>query len=440
MKIFWSWQDDSPGKTNRHFIKAALEVAVAALAGEYELEDADRPTLDHDTKGVPGAAEIVPVLMDKIANSAVFVADVTPVAKTADGKALPNANVMIELGWSLNKPGWARQIYVLNTASGCKPGDLPFDIRGRRVLTYALAGTADVKAKESAKKALIGDLTAAIGTNLEHHLEEEAAARPIPGVPAKADEPSLWAGAENGFSHQTSFARNQWMSVTIPVGPRAYLRVIPGGWKIEPPDVAAIGRLDWSVRPSAPSHESAGDFGVTKEGYVDYWISSGRDEPRESKDFTMYFEDTGEFWMITGSPIVEYPGGLMKRAVDLATVFQGWATAIRRVHRIFDHFGALPTRRVEVGFTGFDDVQFPGGWYQAARPPARRPELRFDRTLRDWSPEAQEAFLIEALQKVFRLFGMRLLGQAEAATFVANNDPERGRESPLVPSRPARRD
>jgi len=30
------------GQSNRHFIKAALEVAVATLAGEYELEDADR--------------------------------------------------------------------------------------------------------------------------------------------------------------------------------------------------------------------------------------------------------------------------------------------------------------------------------------------------------------------------------------------------------------
>lgn len=183
MKIFLSWQDDSLGKTNRHFIKAALELAVSALAGEYELEDADRPILDHDTKGVPGAAEIVPMLMDKIANSAVFVADVSSVAETAEGKALPNANVMIELGWSLNKPGWARQIYVLNTASGYKPGDLPFDIRGRRVLTYALAESSDDKAKESVKKALIEDLIAAIRTNLEQHLEEEAAARPIAGVP-----------------------------------------------------------------------------------------------------------------------------------------------------------------------------------------------------------------------------------------------------------------
>ena len=427
--MFWSWQDDSPGKTNRHFIKAALEAAVGTLVGEYELEDADRPTLDHDTKGVPGAAEIVPVLMDKIANSAVFVADVTPVAKTNDGKALPNANVMIELGWSLNKPGWARQIYILNTASGYKPADLPFDIRSRRILTYALAESADGKAKESAKKALIGDLTAAIRTNLEQHLEEEAAARPIPGVPAKADEPSLWEDADHGFSHQDSFGQNHWTPVKIPSGPRAYLRVIPGGWKADAPDVNAIGSLDDSIAPYAPSHQSGGDFGVTKEGYVRYWISSTRDAPRESEDLTMYFEDTGEFWMITGSPIVTI-SGTNKRAVDLARVFQGWAAALRRANFILDHFGALPVRRVEVGFTGFDDVQFPGGWYQAARPPARRPELRFDSTLRGWSADAQEAFLIEALGKVFRLFGMSPLPQADATKFVANNDRERGRASP----------
>ncbi len=55
MKVFWSWQDDSPGKTNRHFIKEALEEAVASLEGEFELDDADRPALDHDTKEVPRA-------------------------------------------------------------------------------------------------------------------------------------------------------------------------------------------------------------------------------------------------------------------------------------------------------------------------------------------------------------------------------------------------
>ena len=107
-----------------------------------------------------------------------------------------------------------------------------------------------------------------------------------------------------GFSHQDSFARTLWTPVIIPAGPRAYLRVIPGGWKTEPPDVSTIGRLDAGIAPDAPTHQSGGDFGPTKEGYVRYWISSAMNAQRESEDLTMYFEDTGEFWMVTGSPTV----------------------------------------------------------------------------------------------------------------------------------------
>ncbi len=306
-------------------------MAVTALAGEYELEDSDRPSLDHDTKGVAGAAEIAPVLFEKIASSAVFVADVTPVAKTSDGKALPNANVMIELGWSLAKPGWTRQIYVLNTATGFKPPDLPFDIRGRRTLTYALGANDDTRTRDDVRKRLIRDLTAAIRTNLNQFLEEEADARPIHGVSVRPDEPSLWLGSEKGFSHRDTIRRNTSISVTITEGPRTYLRVIPSGWKTEPPDVSTIGRLQHmtNVAPYAPTRHGGGDFGAPNEGYVNYWIRSKDGESRESEDLTMYFEETGEFWMISGSPIVTYSSQLKR--VDLAMVFGGWARAIRRI-------------------------------------------------------------------------------------------------------------
>lgn len=431
MKVFWSWQDDSPAKANRHFIKSALEEAVAALEGDFELDDADRPALDHDTKGVPGAAEIVPVLMKKIAESAVFVADVTPVAQTADGKALPNPNVLVELGWSLNSPGWTRQIYILNTAEGWKISDLPFDIRGRRTLTYELAESDDGKMKASVKKRLVSELTSAIRTNLVHYLEEAAAEKPITGVEAKADEPSLWAGAEAGFAHQDSFGNNHWTAVSIPAGPRAYLRVIPSGWKSSPPDVASIGGLGSNTAPDAHTRYDSGDFGATKEGYVRYWISSGRSEVRESKDVAMYFEDTGEFWVLNGSCVWQQTG-TDRRSVDLADVFKGWSSALRRINWVLDHFGAYAARRVEVGFTGFDGVRFPGGWAMADRSPARRSATKHEQKGRDWSnPQSQEAFLIEALAKVFSLFGVNRLSPAQAAKFVADNDHERGREPPF---------
>lgn len=58
-----------------------LEKAIRASEGDRELRNAERPSLDYDTKGVGGAREIVPTTMAKVAQNAVFVADATPVAE-----------------------------------------------------------------------------------------------------------------------------------------------------------------------------------------------------------------------------------------------------------------------------------------------------------------------------------------------------------------------
>jgi hypothetical protein len=242
IESFWSWQDDSPKKTNRHFIKTALEEALKSIQGEFEFEDAERPELDHDTKGVAGAAEIVPELMAKIAASVIFVADVTPIVETESDKGLPNPNVMVELGWSLHKPGPKRQIYVLNRADGWTIEGLPFDIRHRRVLTYSLSPSSDNKTRDRVQKALTKALVDAISVKLSAHLEDVATETPIVGTEANAHEPSLWSGGENGFRHQDSFGKDRWTEVAITAGPRAYMRVIPSGWKDRQPSVAAIGR------------------------------------------------------------------------------------------------------------------------------------------------------------------------------------------------------
>ncbi|WP_306224940.1 hypothetical protein [Bosea beijingensis] len=429
MKVFWSWQDDSPRKTNRQFIKAALEEAVAAIEGNYVAEDADRPELDHDTKGVAGAKEIVPTLMAKIAASAVFVADVTPIGTTAKGKALPNPNVMVELGWSLHKPGDDRQIYILNTANGWTADQLPFDIRHRRVLTYTLSETADGKASERVKKQLVRDLIGAIQVILREHLDEKAQAAPAVGRAAKADEPSIWDGGESGFKHMDSMGRDYWQEVNIPPGPRAYLRVIPTGWKAKPPSAAAIGRLDIYAAPDAFPGSNVGNFGVTSEGFVRYWVAREPGPPVRAEDVSMYFDATGEFWILHGSAVIEAGNG--RRFLQLAWVFKGWATALRRIQWLLDHFGALPARRVEVGFTGMEDVRFPGGWHISSNPPARRNAWKLERTRRDWSnPAEQEAFLTEAFDEAFALFGLNSLSPAKKLEFVRENDPERGCQSP----------
>src|SRR5690348_13211589 len=87
MKIFWSWQSDTDGKTGRHFVREALTEAIRQLR---EPEDVEEPVarelresihLDHDRKDVSGTPSIADVIFDKIDHTDVFIADVTPVAE-----------------------------------------------------------------------------------------------------------------------------------------------------------------------------------------------------------------------------------------------------------------------------------------------------------------------------------------------------------------------
>ena len=98
MKVFWAWQSDHSPATCRHFIRDVLEAAISVVANDLELQDADRPEIDHDTKDTPGMVDITATILKKISASAVFVADVTPIATTSKGKRVPNPNVLIELG------------------------------------------------------------------------------------------------------------------------------------------------------------------------------------------------------------------------------------------------------------------------------------------------------------------------------------------------------
>lgn len=145
MKVFWSWQSDHPAKISRTVIRQALEEAIDHLR---ETRDVTEPPdesrgeihLDHDTKGVLGSPDVAKTILEKIANSTVFVGDVTMVGRTPDkqgnegakpGRPLINSNVAIEYGYALHKLGDSGIIGVMNEAFG-RPEDLPFDIIHKR--------------------------------------------------------------------------------------------------------------------------------------------------------------------------------------------------------------------------------------------------------------------------------------------------------------------
>ncbi len=133
--LFYAWQADRPSNCNRGFIQRALEAAAASVREDCSV--VQDPRLDKDTLGVAGSPDIVASILEKIARCSVFVADITLIHDEIVGRPCPNPNVLFELGYAVNCVGWERIILVMNTAFG-GPEALPFDLRNRRITTYAL--------------------------------------------------------------------------------------------------------------------------------------------------------------------------------------------------------------------------------------------------------------------------------------------------------------
>jgi len=159
--IFYSWMSDRDNFSNRGFIQNCLEKAVKEI-GKNEVIGIT-PALDRDTKGEAGSPDIAVTIFRKIEKSRAFVADVTLIQSPESvwrkrlAKMLgygpvrpcPNPNVLVELGYAAGCLGWDRCLLIINTAFG-DVEQLPFDLRGRRVLPYRVAQKGDrATAKES---------------------------------------------------------------------------------------------------------------------------------------------------------------------------------------------------------------------------------------------------------------------------------------------------
>lgn len=392
MRVFWSWQNDYEPETNRQFIRSTLNEAVKQAGKELGLEPAERPELDHDTKNTPGMAEITNTILKKINESAVFVADLTPIGETDGGKALPNPNVMIELGWALKALGPERIIAVMNTHSGYTPDDLPFDIRHRRAMTYELAPGASKADRAVIRKRLTSELTYALKTNLGQYVEDQAEAASYEAIPAKEGDPSVWAayGGQLDFVDTVNISRR----VSAADGPRGYIRIIPAGWKTEIPSVSKIqnAKDGQDVWPMAEGSGS-GDYGPCEEGFVRFW-HTGDDE---TANISMWFDETGEFWITHGTAIAAWKDG--KKMLRIDSLLRGWRNNLRSVMKFFDEHGALAARRVEAGVVDIKGTMWPAQMLSFSAP-ARKSKTIVQTQQRDWSEEAQIQFLTDAYNKI----------------------------------------
>jgi hypothetical protein len=403
-KIFWSWQSDYAETTCRHFIRDALADAIAQFIAESPIDESDRPKLDHDTKSVPGMADIAATILNKIAGAAVFVADLTPIGQSPGGKRLPNPNVMIELGWAMHRPGWERVIGVLNTASGAEVEDLPFDVRQRRIITYHLPESADKGMRKSIRTKLADELKGAISVNLQARAEDVAATAQITRVAAKSDNPSIWSSAGPTITHNDAFGGARRETVALPDVPRSYLRITPAGWKDQRPSISDIATLPQALVVDAPTEGgSSGNYGATAEGFVRYWVTGRTNEGlASSTNMTVFFEETGEFWMLHGSAIAHHDAQLLLR--DHA-MLDCWSRALRSATGVMDHFGAREARLVEAGLFNVKDLKWYSEW-PSDRTPSRRNSTHESRQSRDWSPSGQLTYLTDAYNRVRGLFAL----------------------------------
>jgi hypothetical protein len=183
--IFFSWQATRNAREGRNLIEKALKIAIEKVANDAEVEPAlrDGLDLDKDTKNVPGNPPIFDTILRKIENAAVFVPDLTAIAKREDGELIPNANVLIEYGWALKSLSYHSILPVMNTAHGDpKTEKLPFDLSHlRHPITYHLPEGASDAVRRSERNALATALENALRTIVES--EEFKARFPKPPEP-----------------------------------------------------------------------------------------------------------------------------------------------------------------------------------------------------------------------------------------------------------------
>lgn len=137
-KVFYSWMSDRDNFSNRGFLQDCLEKAVKQIATDGSI--GITPSLDRDTAGESGSPDIANTIFRKIDSARAFVADVTLMPSPNEiaiqsFRPSPNPNVLVELGYAAGKLGWDKCILVFNQAFGSIE-QMPFDLRGRRILPY----------------------------------------------------------------------------------------------------------------------------------------------------------------------------------------------------------------------------------------------------------------------------------------------------------------
>jgi hypothetical protein len=406
MKIFWSWQSDTPGKIGRHFVRDALTEAIEVLKQPNEIEEpSERETreaieLDHDRKGVPGSPDLAQTIFRKIEQAAVFVADVTLVGevtvldkKREEPKKLINPNVAIEYGYALRALTDERILLLQNRHYGERE-NLPFDLKHKAgPIQFTLAPGATGAQIDAEKAKLRGALVTALRPYLQLQPAFKAAfqeqvATTNPAVFFGPDEVLARVGVKGTDEIEYTFAE-----------PRVfYLRLIPTTARPEPLKYAELyelarqRQLDTLLREK---YTTVGDR--NRFGGIAY-------EPRGTSSTPRAFSQvfiSGELWAVTTEFFAHHDGEVVVPTVNVENIC---GRVLENFCAVASHFGIEPPYHIELGAIGLAGTRL-GINRRGMSQPIYNDQLTFRRTLNDASPGARERLIEGFLDALFDLAG-----------------------------------
>lgn len=439
MKVFWSWQADLDPRLHHYLVRDALKDACDHIAQADDVEDADRPEVDHDTTGVVGTPDIVTTILRKIEDAAVFVADVTPVGQTVPSenqpnttaarmpavKHLQNPNVMSELGYADHALGQDRIVLVANQARYPSPEALPFDWRHRRgPVLYNLPDGATGSERQAARRQLATELAHRIGPVLSTVTATRPTALSLLTREPDAADPAVWDGAAGGITFNESGLYDERKAARLPAGPRLYVRIVPEHWT--PPNRATLAermsRHDarlW-IRGGAGSSGAGGEGAVAANG-----IRTQEDGSYLAGGITQWFAGNGEIWAVDTTAFgSDETGGYFAYAAQFPHLARFFRSAIKAIRT----FAPEGTIEVEFGATGLMDTGFPGE-VRSLRTPALSDRASVRATATTWTAERRNELLLRFWNALLDAYGLRPAASLEdfervAAVQLLRNDEE----------------
>ncbi|MES2904795.1 MAG: hypothetical protein V4696_11470 [Pseudomonadota bacterium] len=405
--IFWSWQSDISARETRNITRDALVDAIDKLAAS--LEEAERPEIDHDTRGVPGTPEIATTILSKIDQATIFVADVTPIAISPTGKHLANPNVLIELGYAKKALSTARMILVWNTAiHQSTPEDLPFDLRHRRgPISFNLPIGSDKSTLKKARADLVDALYGALSdilSSLPPEIPDKLAWHE-----ADLEHPAVWA--ENAKGLPVNHGMDDPADIMVHDDELGFARILPTIWNVRP---NALEILEHATQHPIPLGRTGGlNWGPTTRGFLVYRHNDSVSSSGVTTTATRWFRETGELWGVDSQFCRESGDHFMYSELYAA---ERWLAWLKQNVSLCTILGGSPPFHVVLGIEGLRGVRWARDSYSGSVPQALEENMNYKFELASDDESLIRQHLLRALNRVRDAFGLTHISVADLQT------------------------